>query len=79
MSIADKLAQSIAKVEAFIGQESQRTADSRAQEITRVSGGAIAPTPEQLAALKSQAAAELEFRFAEQVASVANTFIVNDW
>lgn len=78
MSVADKIASSVAQVEACIEQAAQKMADARAQEIDRVSGGTVAPNTEQLAALKSNAAAELADDFAKQVASVANTFIVTN-
>jgi len=79
VSIADKIASSVVMVEAFIANESQRMAALSAQEIGRMSGGAIVPTTEQLAALKAKAADDLEKVFAEQVASIANTFTVNKW
>lgn len=79
MSLADKLASSVVKVEDFIGHAAQQRADRRASDIAVVSDGAITPTPEQLAALKAKAVEELEAAFAEQVASIANTFTLNTW
>lgn len=77
MNVAARIADSLAQVDAFIDQQSQRVADQRAQEIARVAGGIIELTPEQHAALKEQAASELARDFAEQVASITNTFTVN--
>jgi len=77
MNVAARIADTLALVDAFIDQESQRRADMREAEISRLSGGTIALTPEQHAALKEQAAFELARDFAEQVASITNTFTVN--
>lgn len=54
-----------------------RRAQSRAAEVSRVSGGAVETTPEQLAAIQARASDELFGELRAQLRDVASVFVLN--